>query len=210
MPDGRPLVIANGQWSPGVKNPDRDALILPHIAEQQCERLCGVISESGPNQEPLACGYGPHGPEQDHSWATLPTFLAMFGSAADVASTVEGIDSMLTETPADPGPTAPPHEACCDFMAQTGPCAECGRLPSRHTMFHPHGILPGHETLSCLGYRAAPAAVGAPCICSGHRSLVGGRVNGVTITSSEWKCPKHGVQKWPTTGAPSGSAGSES
>lgn len=35
--------------------------------------ICGIISNSGPNGEPLACGYtsdhvGPH------SWSTLPTW----------------------------------------------------------------------------------------------------------------------------------------
>lgn len=35
--------------------------------------ICGVISNSGPNGEPLACGYlRPH--DGEHSWATLPTF----------------------------------------------------------------------------------------------------------------------------------------
>lgn len=36
-------------------------------------RTCGLVSNSGPNGEPLGCGYQNHhsGP---HSWATLPTF----------------------------------------------------------------------------------------------------------------------------------------
>lgn len=35
--------------------------------------ICGVVSQSGPNGEPLACGYvlGHDGP---HAWSTLPTF----------------------------------------------------------------------------------------------------------------------------------------
>jgi hypothetical protein len=38
-------------------------------------RICGVVSASGPNLEPLACGLkkGHDGP---HSWASLPTFTA--------------------------------------------------------------------------------------------------------------------------------------
>lgn len=40
-----------------------------------CRRydICGVVSESGPNGEPLACGHkwGHSGP---HAWSSLPTF----------------------------------------------------------------------------------------------------------------------------------------
>ncbi len=35
--------------------------------------ICMVVSYSGPNGEPLACGYPPHH-EGVHSWATLPTW----------------------------------------------------------------------------------------------------------------------------------------
>lgn len=35
--------------------------------------ICGVISHSGPNGEPLACAYEP-GHKGPHSWSTLPTF----------------------------------------------------------------------------------------------------------------------------------------
>lgn len=35
--------------------------------------LCVCISNSGPNREPLACGY-PAGHDGPHSWGTLPTF----------------------------------------------------------------------------------------------------------------------------------------
>lgn len=35
--------------------------------------ICGVVSECGPNLEPLACGY-PKGHDGAHAWATLPTF----------------------------------------------------------------------------------------------------------------------------------------
>ena len=35
--------------------------------------ICGVISYSGPNGEPLACAYAPNH-DGAHSWATLPTF----------------------------------------------------------------------------------------------------------------------------------------
>ncbi len=36
--------------------------------------MCGCVSMSGPNREPLACAYPP-GHDGDHSWATLPTFV---------------------------------------------------------------------------------------------------------------------------------------
>jgi hypothetical protein len=36
--------------------------------------ICGCISLSGPNREPLACGYDVNH-DGDHSWATLPTFV---------------------------------------------------------------------------------------------------------------------------------------
>ncbi len=42
--------------------------------------LCAVISYSGAQGEPLACGYA-RGHQGAHSWATLPTFLA--GSVID-------------------------------------------------------------------------------------------------------------------------------
>jgi hypothetical protein len=40
------------------------------------DAICGVVSLSGPNQEPLACGYkaGHDGP---HAWSTLPTFSSL-------------------------------------------------------------------------------------------------------------------------------------
>ena len=37
--------------------------------------ICGVVSQSGPNREPLACGF-PQGHDGDHAWASLPTFTA--------------------------------------------------------------------------------------------------------------------------------------
>lgn len=36
--------------------------------------MCGIVSMSGPNGEPLACAYPPNH-DGDHSWATLPTFV---------------------------------------------------------------------------------------------------------------------------------------
>ena len=41
--------------------------------------ICGMVSNSGPNGEPLACAYRPHDGEQPHSWATLPTFTQATG-----------------------------------------------------------------------------------------------------------------------------------
>jgi hypothetical protein len=43
------------------------------------EGICGAVSNSGPNGEPLACAYPPILPGElmhAHSWATLPTFVA--------------------------------------------------------------------------------------------------------------------------------------
>jgi hypothetical protein len=37
-------------------------------------RTCSVLSNSGPNGEPLRCGYKP-AHKGAHSWATLPTFV---------------------------------------------------------------------------------------------------------------------------------------
>lgn len=36
--------------------------------------ICGVVSNSGPNGEPLACGYAA-GHEGVHAWASQPTWL---------------------------------------------------------------------------------------------------------------------------------------
>jgi hypothetical protein len=45
-------------------------------AEARRESLiCGMVSLSGPNGEPLACGFR-HVHDGEHSWATLPTFIA--------------------------------------------------------------------------------------------------------------------------------------
>lgn len=43
---------------------------------ERTERLgiCGVVSNSGAEGEPLACGF-PVGHEGKHAWATLPTFI---------------------------------------------------------------------------------------------------------------------------------------
>jgi hypothetical protein len=40
--------------------------------------LCGITSNSGPNGEPLACGYVA-GHEGAHAWSTLPTFALPIG-----------------------------------------------------------------------------------------------------------------------------------
>ena len=51
--------------------------------ETRASGLCAVVSASGPNGEPLACGYEPDhdGP---HSWASLPTFTRSDGEMADL------------------------------------------------------------------------------------------------------------------------------
>lgn len=43
------------------------------MSERERLSICSVVSHSGPNGEPLACGYSPRH-EGPHSWATLPTF----------------------------------------------------------------------------------------------------------------------------------------
>lgn len=50
------------------------------VGPEQLEKLrgsrpviCGILSNSGPNGEPLACGYTP-GHDGPHSWGTLPTW----------------------------------------------------------------------------------------------------------------------------------------
>ncbi len=51
--------------------------------------ICGVVSHSGPNGEPLACGY-PADHEGTHSWADLPTFPV--GSPASLETTAQLIN----------------------------------------------------------------------------------------------------------------------
>lgn len=41
--------------------------------EKADDAICGMVSNSGPNREPLACGYV-HDHDGPHSWSTLPTF----------------------------------------------------------------------------------------------------------------------------------------
>lgn len=38
------------------------------------QAICGVVSLSGPNGEPLACGYPPDHLPAPHSWSALPTW----------------------------------------------------------------------------------------------------------------------------------------
>ena len=44
------------------------------------EGICGVVSDSGTNGEPLACAF-PKGHSSNHAWATLPTFIRTAESA---------------------------------------------------------------------------------------------------------------------------------
>lgn len=41
--------------------------------------LCAIISYSGPNGEPLACGYRP-GHDGTHAWGSLPTYAQNYVS----------------------------------------------------------------------------------------------------------------------------------
>ncbi len=83
--------------------------------------ICGVMSNSGPNGEPLACAYQP-GHQTDHSWATLPTFVegrladenwgrraeapAPEGQADATASAGHAVDGKATEEPPATEPKA--------------------------------------------------------------------------------------------------------
>lgn len=51
-------------------------------------QICGTVCAAGPNLEPLACAYK-KGHEGNHSWATLPTFLASGGSGEEKCPTCE-------------------------------------------------------------------------------------------------------------------------
>ena len=44
--------------------------------DSEAPDICGVVSASGPNGEPLACGYGP-AHEGKHSWASLPSIFGL-------------------------------------------------------------------------------------------------------------------------------------
>lgn len=55
------------------------------------KQICGVISNSGRNYEPLACGFAP-GHEEAHSWATLPTF-----GKNDIAGQLAEVDEMVRQ-----------------------------------------------------------------------------------------------------------------
>lgn len=66
-------------------------LVVPELHGQQSryadtarwqDRICGIISHSGPNGEPLACAYL-EGHAGAHSWATLPTFVAGQGGSGE-------------------------------------------------------------------------------------------------------------------------------
>lgn len=50
-----------------------DELMKPpaHVA-----KICGIVSNSGPNGEPLACGYAA-GHKDNHAWADLPTYAVL-------------------------------------------------------------------------------------------------------------------------------------
>lgn len=52
--------------------------------------ICGVVSLSGVNRAPLACGFPPHTPESSHSWATLPTF-----GAQDVGEQLAEVENLI-------------------------------------------------------------------------------------------------------------------
>lgn len=55
--------------------------------------MCGIVSMSGPNREPLACAYPP-GHDGDHSWATLPTFVP--GNLGHIESAGEILPTMYS------------------------------------------------------------------------------------------------------------------
>jgi len=75
--------------------------------------ICGIISHSGPQGEPLACAYLP-GHEGIHSWGTLPTWTTRsLGGFRMVGGIL-----LLTESVAE----VPPSSVIVDFDAG-GICA---------------------------------------------------------------------------------------
>lgn len=61
--------------------------------------LCGIVSNSGPNGEPLACAWPPHGAERTHSWATLPTYEAERAPVAAVLAAADALVRAFYPTP---------------------------------------------------------------------------------------------------------------
>ena len=68
-----------GQWRDAA-NGLREIAVEWDKKADEAERyaICGIVSESGPNGEPLACGYK-HGHKGNHAWATLPTWTPAYG-----------------------------------------------------------------------------------------------------------------------------------
>lgn len=72
-------------------------LIQETLNAHPAPSICGIVSMSGPNGEPLACGYT-QGHDGPHSWSTLPTWAA---SGETLALSREEALTMLDEFPGD-------------------------------------------------------------------------------------------------------------
>jgi hypothetical protein len=51
-----------------------DLVSTPPLGHGDSWATCGVVSQSGPNGEPLGCGFA-FGHDGPHAWASLPTFV---------------------------------------------------------------------------------------------------------------------------------------
>lgn len=64
------------QWYEAAVVLREQAIKFEELAKQAAHSehtICGVVSQSGPHLEPLACGFG-IGHKGRHAWADLPTF----------------------------------------------------------------------------------------------------------------------------------------
>lgn len=89
------------------------ARLIDEIRSRQM--ICGVLSNRGPNLEPLACGFPPNPsdePMHEHSWATLPTFVPAteprsLSEPLDVKTIIHQRMAVLADVPHPDGEQAP-------------------------------------------------------------------------------------------------------
>lgn len=67
-----------------------DAEEARRVLSQPAPALCGVVSNSGRDGEPLACGFT-RGHSGAHAWATLPTFVSRRCEKCGTAKTLKVI-----------------------------------------------------------------------------------------------------------------------
>jgi hypothetical protein len=106
--------------------------------------ICGITSQSGPNLEPLACGYK-RGHDGAHSWSTLPTWA----ETAEVWRCDADPDhwhavSEVFWQPSDPDMEGVERTPFCNFGTCPGVCSpwrayrECApNSAPRHDPNHP-------------------------------------------------------------------------